>query len=78
MDLHDEKYKAVSIYTIFGQNSSLGKINDKLYDSGLHFYGDLDLISEKQFWRIVSRTSEGNKKKIKNILNIFPPKFKSP
>lgn len=68
--------KMVSTYTIFGQSSPLHRINDKLYEHGIHTYGDLSTITEKQFWNIIDRTTPSNVERIKEIFILYPPDFK--
>lgn len=71
-------HKAFSIYTLFGQETSLHRINEKLYENGIEFYGDLEKLTEREFWKIIGRTTEQNIQKINEILGDFPVEFRRP
>jgi hypothetical protein len=71
----DDKYKEFSIATIF-RNSGLLTLNDRLYDKGIGIYRQLDDITEDDFWKLVGRTSDQNREKIRDILQSFPPAFR--
>ena len=69
-------HKSLSIHTLFGQDTSLYRINDKLYEHGFEAYGQLESLTEAEFWEVVGRTSIENRRKIVALLKDFPICFK--
>lgn len=69
-------HRSLSIHTLFGQEAALYRVNEKLYDRGLSSYGDIEALTEEEFWEVVGRVSLGNKEKIESILSDFPIAFR--
>ena len=42
-------HKILSIHTLFGQDTSLYRINEKLYEHGFEAYGQLENLTEAEF-----------------------------
>lgn len=73
----NEPHKRYSIHTLFGQDSSLHRINEKLYEHRIEIYGQLETITEAEFWEIIGRTTPKNKEKIQVLFRDFPICFRA-
>ena len=69
-------YKCFRVHSVLrGSNPYLHSISLKLEKNGIYYYRDLEQISESEFWKIVGRTTENNKSRMREILEYLPPNF---